>query len=81
MKYLLTVLKYLPYVLQAVVAIEASVTAPGKTKKQIILDAILAGAKVGETVDQATITIISSLIDTIVTTLNAAGIFKTTPKV
>jgi hypothetical protein len=76
MKYLLTVLKYFPYVIQAVTAIEASVTAPGKTKKQLILDAILSGSKVGEgVVDQGVIVIISTLIDTVVSTLNAAGIF------
>jgi hypothetical protein len=73
--------KYLPIVIQAVAAIEAALKgAPGATKKQVIMDAIIAGAKQGETVPEAHIAGISGLIDTVVGTLNATGFFSHPPK-
>lgn len=79
MSVLLTVLKYFPYVLQAVVAVEAAVAAPGATKKQVVLNSIQNVAKVGEEVSQATIATISALIDSTVSALNASGVFAHSP--
>lgn len=75
MKYLATILKFFPAVLTAVVAVEQAITAPGATKKQIVLGSITAAAKVAETVDDADVQAISTLIDTTVGSLNAAGVF------
>lgn len=71
-------LKYTPYVLGAVQAVEESnASLPGATKKNIVMAAIVAAAKVGEQVPETHVQIISTLIDEMVATLNAAGIFKT----
>lgn len=77
---LLLIFKYLPVILQAIMAVEGAIGAGnGATKKQIVLAAIQAAAKVGETVDQKTVTMLSSLVDEIVGLLNASGIFGHAP--
>jgi hypothetical protein len=69
------ILKYFPYVLQGIVAVEASLKgASGKDKKAVVMSAITAGAKVGQTVDQPVVEGISAMIDTTVTALNASGL-------
>jgi hypothetical protein len=70
-------LQYAPHVSQAVMAVEASVdsSVPGATKKQLVLSAIAAAAKVGESVPEAHVQLISALVDIIVSALNASGIF------
>jgi hypothetical protein len=72
-----TVLGYLPYVLAGVIGVEQSIgsTAPGTTKKAVVLSAITAAAKVGEQVPNTHVAEISSLIDSLVATLNASGVF------
>ena len=78
MKTILLSMQYLPHVLAAVKSIEEVVGAGnGKTKKQIIMEAIQAGAKVGGNVPNEHVVLISNLIDMVVTMLNASGIFKT----
>lgn len=78
MKTFLDIAKFLPGVLAGVVAVESAIgsEAPGTAKKQIVLDAILAAAKVGETISNANVQLISTLVDTTVATLNATGIFS-----
>lgn len=76
MNWLKIIMTYLPYVLQGVVAVEAAIKgAPGASKKQVVLDAITAGASVGETVPQQEVSGISTLIDVVVGTLNTTGVF------
>jgi hypothetical protein len=78
----LTGLQYAPFVSTAVQAVEVSNGAlPGATKKQLVLAAVQAAAKVGEAVPEAHVALISALIDTIVTVLNAAGVFGKPPAV
>ena len=77
MKTFLSLLQFFPYVLQGVVAVEGvATTETGAAKKQIVMDSILGAAKVGETVPSATVALFSGLIDTVVSALNASGIFK-----
>lgn len=85
MNFLKLLFMYLPIVITGVMAVETSLKgqAPGATKKKIIIDAILAGALIGETVPEAHVAVISTLIDTVVSTLNKTGVFtkaETPPK-
>ncbi len=76
MKLLTQILNFFPYVLQCVTAVEqTAVGVDGATKKTIVLNAIVAVAKIGEKIPEAHIAIISSLIDAIVTQLNNSGVF------
>ena len=74
----LNVAQYLPAVLSGVVAVESAIgsEAPGTAKKQIVADAITALAKVGEASSNPNVSVISTLIDSTVATLNATGLFK-----
>lgn len=76
-----TFIKYGSVVITVVKAVEQSNPgADGATKKQIVLAAVLAAIHAGETVPIATVQAISFVIDTIVSSLNALGIFgKSTP--
>lgn len=77
----MSVLQFFPFVLQAVKAVEDNYKSePGAAKKQLVLDSVLAAAKVGEQVPQATVALISTLIDATVSALNASGIFTHAPK-
>lgn len=74
---LLTALQYFPAVVQGVSAVESVMpTAPGADKKAVVLSAITAATKVGETVPEEHVQTISTLIDTVVAALNATGWFK-----
>lgn len=75
MKWLIFALQLVPHVLQAVTEVEASVKAPGATKKAIIMGAITSAAHVGEAVPDQTTQLVSSLIDGQVKELNDSGIF------
>jgi hypothetical protein len=74
----LAIFKWFPYVLAGVVAVEGAVVpgTPGKTKKSIILGSITSVAAVGEQVPDSTVSVISSLIDSVVGELNASGVFN-----
>lgn len=77
-----TVLSFFPYVLNAVKAVEDAYAAePGANKKQIVLDSVLAAARVGESVPNAEVALLSALIDSTVTMLNASGLFTHKPPV
>ena len=76
-----SILSYLPYVLTAVLGVEQTVQAmPGASKKALVLSAVTVASKVGEQVPDTHVQAISQLIDSLVATLNASGIFKSTPK-
>jgi hypothetical protein len=91
MKWILLALQLLPGILSTVKAVETSIGAGnGKAKKQIVMDAILAGATAAQTIPeehaQAVSTLehaqaVSTLVDTTVKVLNNSGIFQTTAKV
>ena len=74
---LLIGLKFLPMILQAVVAVEQSIKgAPGSTKKEVVLGAIKAGAQaVGKSAPTEDLQVAGALIDQVVTTLNSGGVF------
>jgi hypothetical protein len=79
MNWLTLILTYLPTVLQGVVAVEAALKgAPGVVKKQVILNAIQAGAATAEKIPQQDVAGIGALIDNVVGTLNASGLFTKT---
>lgn len=80
MNILNSILKFLPYVLGAVITVEQNVSAPGATKKKIVLNSILGVAQIGEQVpNQPLAEGISGLIDTTVSALKAGGIFGPSP--
>lgn len=76
MNFIVLALKYLPLVVQAVIAIEAvyaGQTAAGKTKKQLVLDAVAGvGGAFGKH-DDETIKVIGTLVDSVVKTFNTLG--------
>lgn len=72
-------LSYGVLVNQAVKGVEAEVAGTnidGATKKEMALTYVLAAAHAGETVPIGSVQIISALIDTSVSVLNALGVFK-----
>lgn len=74
---LLNIMKFLPSIIQAVIAVEGAIGAgKGETKKQLVLAAVDAAAKVGETVDQKTVAGISTTVDNVVNVLNTSGFFS-----
>lgn len=76
MKALTLALHYFPFVLQAVIAIQREIAAaPGADKKSLAMSSAIAAAKVGETVDEQHIQVISALIDSTVSTLKGIGVF------
>lgn len=73
-------LKYAPQVLAQITTLEVSAAdLPNQTKKQIALNAIIAGAHVGEGVPIPAVAGISELIDVFVSILKASGLFKSKP--
>ena len=68
--------KYFPTVLAGVIAVEQAVAgAAGQSKKQIVVTAIDTAAKFGEQVNNTDVQLVSVLIDTTVSALNAVGVF------
>lgn len=60
-------LQYAPYVLQAAQQLQVTnADMPGATKKAILLASVTAASKVGETVPEAHVALISMLVDLIV---------------
>ena len=73
---LLNILKFFPSVLLGVAAVEQTAGAmPGVAKKQILVNSILTAATVGEAVPVPQVAVISTLIDAVVSELNASGVF------
>jgi hypothetical protein len=75
MKWLSLVLTYFPVVLQTVTAVEASVQAPGATKKQVAMNIITAAAQAAEKIPEPVVQQIAGLVDMVVASLNTAGVF------
>lgn len=74
MNALLLALKYLPYILAGVQAVEVSLAgAPGASKKAVVLSAISAAAAVGDKVPEDHVQVISALIDSTVGALKGAA--------
>ncbi len=77
MKWLSLLLGYLPVVLQAVTAVEATIKdAPGASKKQVVMDIITTVAAAGEKFPDTHVQQISGLVDVVVGTLNKSGVFE-----
>jgi hypothetical protein len=68
-------LTYLPVVLHVVTAVEATINAPGATKKQVVMAIITNAATAGEQISEAHVQAISTLVDLVVGTLKTAGVF------
>lgn len=77
MKIFLFLLQNLPSILQAVVGIEAAVAAPGATKKAMVMSSLAIAAKAGESIPESHVAAVSALVDSVVGSLNASGVFKT----
>ena len=76
MKALLLIAKYLPVVMGTVAAVEQTVQAPGQTKARVALNTIqTVSAIAGQTVPEAHVQLITSLIDGVVDTFNKTGVF------
>lgn len=72
----LQALTYFPYVLASVKAVEDAAGAlPGATKKQIVLTSVVNVAKLGEQIPEPHVQLVSALIDSVVSVLNATGVF------
>lgn len=81
MNWIQLVATYLPVVLGGVVAVENAIkNEPGSTKQQVVVDSILAASQVGEQAPNATAAQISALVNVVVGTLNATGVFSHTQK-
>lgn len=81
MKTIALMLQYLPLVLRGVTAVEETMKgAPGESKKQVILDAVAAGAQTAEVAPDQHVKVVSTLIDVVVGALNTSGIFQHVPK-
>lgn len=76
MKIFLFLLQNLPSILQAVLGIEAAVNAPGATKKAMVMNSLAIAAKVGESIPEAHVAAVSALVDSVVGSLNASGVFS-----
>lgn len=80
MKFLLLALQYLPHVLAGVLAVENSLASTkGQNKKAVVLSAITAAEQVGASVPELHVQVVSKLIDGVVSTLNATGVFQHAP--
>ncbi len=74
MGWLTQVIKYLPFVIQGVMAVESALAgAPGATKKAVVLAAVQAGAAAGESIPEAHVAGISTMIDSIISAFNATN--------
>jgi hypothetical protein len=78
MSWFFTALKFLPIILAAIKSIEELLgdEASGKVKKQLVLNAAQAAAKVAGPVDAKTVKVIAALVDLSVDTLNSSGLKK-----
>lgn len=72
-----TSLQYAPQVLAGVTAIEKTAAElPGETKKQIVINSVLAGAHVAEGIPIPQVAGIAALVDLFVSILKTSGFFK-----
>lgn len=82
MKFLTLALGLLPSVLAGVQAVEVALAGQkGATKKAAVMAVVTAVAKAGSVVPEDHVKVISALIDSVVGTLNASGVFAKSPLV
>lgn len=75
MSIVLFLFQSLPAILQGIYAVNAALgSGNGATKKQIILNAITAGAQAGESIPESHVQAVSTLIDSTVAALNKSGL-------
>lgn len=80
MNALMLALRYLPLVLQAVAAVEGVFgSGQGATKKQLVMDSIAAAAKAAGQAPHKDVAVVGQLIDHVVGSLNASGVFAKHP--
>lgn len=73
---LMAFMKYAPYAVAGAQAAESAIGAGnGAAKKQAVIAGIINAAHIGETVPIAQVAAISAVVDLVVSTLNAAGVF------
>jgi len=78
MKWLLLALQLLPGILQTVKAVEEAIgPGQGKTKKELVLGAVQAGARAAQQVPEEHVQAVSALVDQTVKILNDSGVFQT----
>lgn len=76
LNWLKAIVMYLPSVLHCVMAVEAAIGAgKGKQKKQLVLDAISAGAQEAAKIPEEHVASISKIVDVVVGSLNTSGVF------
>lgn len=75
MSIFLFILSNLPAILKAIIGIEAAVTAPGATKKAMVMNSLAIASKVGETIPESHVAAVSAVIDSVVNSLNTSGVF------
>ena len=76
MKWFLLIIRYLPSVLQGVVAVEAAIKeTAGSTKKAVVLGILKAGTETAAQFPEEHVQAVGGLIDKVVDTLNAEGVF------
>jgi len=82
MAIVIMILTMLPNIIQTIIAIEAAfgsgatVPVPGAAKKQLLMNALIAGP---DKIPDAKVAAVSRIVDLTVGTLNAAGTFTTAP--
>lgn len=73
----LKLLQYLPFVIQAVVAVETVYrNAPGAAKRQVVVESVIAVTKIAEGAPDVSVAQIGALTDNVVSSLNASGLFS-----
>lgn len=75
MSIFLFILSNLPAILKAIIGIESAVTAPGATKKAMVMNSLAIASKVGETIPESHVAAVSAVIDSVVNSLNTSGVF------
>ncbi len=79
MNFLIIALKYFPYILQAIKITEDALSGQnikGQDKKSVVMSTVKSAVELGEKIPEDHVKVISTMIDQIVTVLNAAGIFN-----
>ena len=76
MNWFLLIAQYLPLVMSTVTAVEQTVHAPGATKAKVAMDTIQMVSQIaGQTVPEAHVQLIASLVKGVVDTFNKTGVF------
>jgi len=74
MSWFLTAVKYFPFIMQAVIAVQSAMAgAPGAAKKSVVMAAVQSVASVGESIPDAHVAGISKMVDDVVGSLTATN--------